>query len=51
MGEDEEAEVKAFTASQGLTSFEAAKLLEEYGRNELPEKNKPKVVSHHFQLE
>ena len=34
---------KSFVASRGLTSQEAAKLLERWGRNELEEKTKPKV--------
>eukprot|EP00598_Pedospumella_elongata_P004046 CAMPEP_0184967086 /NCGR_PEP_ID=MMETSP1098-20130426/584_1 /TAXON_ID=89044 /ORGANISM="Spumella elongata, Strain CCAP 955/1" /LENGTH=932 /DNA_ID=CAMNT_0027488487 /DNA_START=42 /DNA_END=2840 /DNA_ORIENTATION=+ len=33
---------KSFVASRGLTSQEAAKLLERWGRNELEEKTKPK---------
>ena len=32
-----------FTPSKGLTSAEAAKLLEQWGMNELPEKVTPKV--------
>ena len=43
--DDEGADRKSFVASRGLTSAEAAKLLERWGRNELEEKNKPKVGS------
>ena len=42
--EDHEAQVDAnLVYSVGLTSAEAQILLEQYGRNELPEKHKPKV--------
>jgi len=43
MEEDEEGGRESFVASRGLTSAEAAQLLERWGRNELEEKNKPKV--------
>jgi len=42
MTEDSE-KTKEFQASQGLTGHEASELLLKYGRNELPEKKRPKV--------
>lgn len=44
MTEEGEEKVKMFTPSKGLTSAEAARLLEQWGRNELAEKNKSKVM-------
>lgn len=35
---------KQFTASKGLSSSEAEALLARWGKNELEEKNKPKVI-------
>lgn len=43
MEDDEGGEGKDFIASKGLTSAQAAELLLQWGRNELEEKNKPKV--------
>ena len=43
MEDEEEGGQKEFVMSKGLTSSEAAALLEKWGRNELEEKNKPKV--------
>lgn len=43
MSEEGEEKPKLFTPSKGLTSAEAARLLEQWGRNELAEKNKSKV--------
>jgi hypothetical protein len=43
MTEEGAEKVKAFVPSKGLTSVEAQSLLEKFGRNELPEKKKPKV--------
>ena len=43
MTEEGEEKVKLFTPSKGLTSAEAARLLQEWGRNELEEKKKSKV--------
>ncbi len=45
MEDDEEGdgEAKQFVASHGLSSAEAAALLEKWGRNELEEHHKPKV--------
>ncbi len=42
MTEDSE-KTKEFVASKGISSNEAKDLLQRYGRNELPEKKKPKV--------
>jgi len=42
MTEDSE-KTKEFVASKGLTVNEANELLLKYGRNELPEKKRPKV--------
>lgn len=51
MEEDEEGgDRKSFTASRGLTSQQAAELLERWGRNELEEKTKPKVCVEVLQL-
>jgi hypothetical protein len=46
MEDDEEGdgEPKQFVASHGLSSAEAAALLEKWGRNELEEHHKPKVL-------
>ena len=43
--EDGEAQIKNFVPSHGLTSPEAARLLEIHGKNELVEIKKPKVKS------
>lgn len=43
MEDDEEGQQKEFVPSHGLTSSEATALLARWGRNELEEKNKPKV--------
>lgn len=40
--EEEGVEQKTFTPSKGLTTAEAERLLQQYGRNELEEKHKPK---------
>jgi hypothetical protein len=42
--EEGEGERKEFVASHGLSSAEAAALLEKWGRNELEEHHKPKVL-------
>lgn len=41
--EEEGVEQKTFTPSKGLTTAETERLLQQYGRNELEEKHKPKV--------
>lgn len=43
MEEEGSHKVKEFTPSKGLTSKQAEELLEQWGRNELSEKKKPKV--------
>lgn len=45
MHEEEAEEPKSFVPSKGLTTAEAQALLAKWGRNELEEKNKPKVLS------
>ena len=44
MTEEGSEKVKEFIPSKGLTLEEAASLLEQWGRNELEDKKKPKVL-------
>ena len=44
MTEEGEGKVKSFIPSKGITTVEAHRLLEQWGRNELSEKKKSKVI-------
>lgn len=44
MTEEGAEKVKEFVPSKGLTTFEAQQLLQKWGRNELEDKKKSKVV-------